>query len=65
MSKEKTPSFEELGEVVQKLTQALKDIIGAAGNGRAYEGRELETLFGSDYALGYETLRRLRLPEVA
>jgi len=55
----------ELVEALRKTTQALKDIINAAGNGEPYTATELEVRFTADYAEGVNVLQRRGFLETA
>jgi hypothetical protein len=58
------PKTEE-EKIIQWLTQALKDIINAAGNDDPYTREELKTTFSIDYQLGYEYLHSRGIQELA
>jgi hypothetical protein len=49
--------------VIQRITQALKDIVNAAGNDQPYSREELEKSFADDYAAGYELLAKYGVSE--
>lgn len=50
---------------LQLTTQALKDIINAAGNGEPYTPQDLVSLFQNDYGIGAEELHRQGIEEIA
>ena len=55
----------EIIQALRRTTQALKDIIGAADNGRAYTPAELAKLFIADYAEGSRVIIACGHTEIA
>ncbi len=51
--------------IILRQTQALKDIINAAGNKQPYTRQELERSFTEDYVLGNDYLKERGIPEIA
>jgi len=58
-------TIQDVYTVVQRQTQALKDIINASDNGQPYSAEELQRIFMPDYQAGYEVLELLGLAELA
>lgn len=50
---------------LQRTTQAIKDILGAAQNGEPYSPDELTELFLDDYNVGYAALNHEGIEEIA
>lgn len=61
---EKQIDMNLITNALRQGTQALKDIINAAGNGEPYNADELAESFSADYDLMVEALQELGATEI-